>query len=274
MKLLFDNNMSPHIARGLHVLFNGEHKIVALRDHFGRGDIPDMEWIDRLGKEGGWCVVSQDVRITRNPVERDAFLNANLIGFFLAPAVRKAPLHVKTARLLQLWAPLQKIADSVESGLYEVPIRGDKLKALRNRRSSASTSRLPRPRPLLLHETRPVPIAALEGDLAVADLEEAAAAQTLGVAPFEDRPGTVLEQVLDDADHFGMGEVVLEHGADGRATMDRRLHHLVVDGILMIEPGKRGRVAAIERLDPCPHQRFWRHGLTSPALPAAAAAGR
>lgn len=131
MKLLFDNNMSPHIARGLDKLFNGAHQIIALRDYFGRADLSDVEWISRLGKEGGWCVVSEDVRITRNRIERDAFLAARLIGFFLAPAVRKAPTHIKTARLLFLWDHLQSISDSVESGLFEVPIRGTKLRQLK-----------------------------------------------------------------------------------------------------------------------------------------------
>ena len=134
MKLLFDNNMSPHIARGLDKLFNGGHRIVALKDHFKRADLPDVEWIGRLGTEGGWCVVSEDVRIARNRIERDAFLTARLIGFFLAPAVRKAPLHIKTARLLVLWEPMQKVAESVESGLYEIPIGGSRLKPLKNRR--------------------------------------------------------------------------------------------------------------------------------------------
>lgn len=131
MKLLVDHNMSPHVARGLHALFAGEHRIVALTDYFGRADVPDLEWIGRLGREGGWCVVSAEVRITKNRVERDAFLAARLIGFFLAPAVRKAPVRIQAARLLILWDRMQAIAASVESGLIEIQIRGDKLRQLK-----------------------------------------------------------------------------------------------------------------------------------------------
>src|SRR5262245_39742819 len=90
--------------------------------------------------------------------------------------------------------------------------------------------------PRLLHALLPaegplVPVAALE-DVPVGDhLEEAAAAQALGIAPFEDGPVAVLEQVVFDADHLGVAELALEHGADRRPAHERIPHDLVVDGV-------------------------------------------
>ncbi|KSV87127.1 hypothetical protein N181_19565 [Sinorhizobium fredii USDA 205] len=34
MKVLFDHNLSPRLARGLQALMGDEHEIVALRDKF------------------------------------------------------------------------------------------------------------------------------------------------------------------------------------------------------------------------------------------------
>ena len=122
--------MSPHIARGLNTLFNGEHRVVALKDHFGRGDLTDREWIERLGKERGWCVLSEDIRITRNPLERSAFLANSLVGFFLARSVRELPIHRKTARILILWDQMESISTSVRGGLFEIPIKSQKLRQI------------------------------------------------------------------------------------------------------------------------------------------------
>lgn len=115
----------------MNALFNGEHKVVALKDYFGRSDLADCEWIEQLGKEGGWCILSEDIRITKNPVERSAFLASNLVGFFLAKSVRRLPLHKKTARLLLFWDQMESVSRSVKAGLFEIPIKGDKLRQIR-----------------------------------------------------------------------------------------------------------------------------------------------
>jgi len=47
LKLFLDNNLAPRIARSLHALFDGEHRIVALRDMF-RKSASDVEWITAL----------------------------------------------------------------------------------------------------------------------------------------------------------------------------------------------------------------------------------
>ena len=132
MKVLFDHNLSRYIARGLNEIFAGEHLIVALEEHFGQSDLTDLEWISRLGNEGNWSVISADVRITRNRVERNAFLSADLVGFFLSPGLRKSPVHIQAARLLRVWPRIVAISENVERGLFELPLRGEKFRQLRH----------------------------------------------------------------------------------------------------------------------------------------------
>ncbi|MBS0480291.1 MAG: hypothetical protein JSR79_13480 [Proteobacteria bacterium] len=65
--------MPPALARGLNALFDGQHEIVALREKFGRSGVPDAEWITALGREGGWTVLSGDLRIAKKRPSRELF---------------------------------------------------------------------------------------------------------------------------------------------------------------------------------------------------------
>jgi|SRR5690348_1620936 len=47
-------------------------------------DIPDVEWLDRLGREGGWIIISADERISRNPAEKLVWRESHLTTFFFA----------------------------------------------------------------------------------------------------------------------------------------------------------------------------------------------
>lgn len=123
MRLLLDENLPPRAARSLQALFE-EHEIVALRHKFGRPGISDTEWIEALGREGRWSVLTADRRIGRNAIEREALLRNNLIAFVLAPALRKKPLHQQMARLLYIWPDIVGQSGLVSRGLFEISERG------------------------------------------------------------------------------------------------------------------------------------------------------
>src|SRR4051812_37463166 len=101
--------------------------------------------------------------------------------------------------------------------------------ATRSRRAAATCA---------VAERELVPVATLERDAAFDDAEEPAAAQPKRIAPLQDRPLAVLEQVLDDARHRGRRELALEHRADVRPPLDRRpLGHLMVDRVDGVQRG-------------------------------------
>lgn len=124
MKLLVDNNLPPRLARGLAALFDGEHQIQHIRDKFGTGSLSDEDWIELLGKEGGWCVLSGDRRIAKKRPSRELFLRANLIGFFLMPAVLDLKLNDQAARILTLWPSMTALPGAISRACFELPIKG------------------------------------------------------------------------------------------------------------------------------------------------------
>jgi hypothetical protein len=126
VKLIFDHNLSKYIGRSLNALFNGEHLITSIEDFFDRKDVSDLEWIERLGSEGGWTVMSADIRISKNKIERDAFRRAGLVGFFLSSGLRKKSVLVQTARILIVWDRLITISELTRPGLFELQERGEK----------------------------------------------------------------------------------------------------------------------------------------------------
>lgn len=123
MKLLFDNNVSPKVARAINELLREQSSAVALRDKFPP-NTPDEAWIAALGSEGGWAVVSGDRAITKNRAQRAAWLQTDLVGFFMEPALEKLDPLSQTARLIS-WLPTLEQQLKLLSGpaLFALPIR-------------------------------------------------------------------------------------------------------------------------------------------------------
>jgi hypothetical protein len=115
LRLLLDHNLSPRIARALDALFSGDHQIVALRERFHPA-ATDIEWITALDKEGGWAVLTQDLRIRTRPHERLAMDRARIVFFFLDGAWRKFD-----------------VVELTERGRFDLPINaGSKLRPHRD----------------------------------------------------------------------------------------------------------------------------------------------
>lgn len=95
-----------------------------------------------------------------------------------------------------------------------------------------------------------IPVSALEPNSAIDDIEEAAAPKSGRIAPFEDGPFPILEQILDDAFHFGVSELAAKHGPDRTSTSYGFLNDLVIGGIVCVEFGERVGIRAVERIDP------------------------
>ena len=90
----------------------------------------DAEWIDALGREGGWTVLSGDLRIARKRPSRELFLRAQLVGFFPLPAVTEQPLHGLASRILKVWPAMMQLASVTKAGVYEVGIKGGQFRQI------------------------------------------------------------------------------------------------------------------------------------------------
>ena len=81
MKLLVDHNLSPAIPRSLQHLYP-THEFAALSDKFP-ADTTDIDWMAELDREGGWAVLTKDLRIQFRPHERLALDRSKIVFFFL-----------------------------------------------------------------------------------------------------------------------------------------------------------------------------------------------
>ncbi len=132
MKLLLDHNLSPRIAKALDALFGPKHHIVALRDKFDP-DADDADWIGTLDQEGGWGVLTRDLRIRTKPHEREAMDRSRIVFFFLDGGWKKFGVEETTARLIRLIPKMANLLELQERGRIDLPINaGSKLRPHRD----------------------------------------------------------------------------------------------------------------------------------------------
>jgi hypothetical protein len=131
VKLLVDHNLSPAIARALQPLYS-EHHFIALRDRFPP-DTSDVDWMTALSDEGGWAVITKDLRIQFRPHERLALDRSKIVFFFLAGAWRKFSVPETAARLIRLVPIMATQVAIADRGRFELPINaGSKLRPHRD----------------------------------------------------------------------------------------------------------------------------------------------
>lgn len=131
VKVLFDHNMPPVIARSLNELIKLDgHEAIALRDKFPT-NISDIDYYKELGKEGGWIVISKDVKQVKKPAERDAILRSGVMVFYLKPAIQKQKVTEQTATIIWQWSNILKQFQLSDGGLFEMPVnKGSKFTVL------------------------------------------------------------------------------------------------------------------------------------------------
>jgi hypothetical protein len=131
VKLMVDHNLSPAIPRSLQLLFP-DHTFIALRDRFPV-DVSDTDWMKELDREGGWAVLTKDIRIQFRPHERLALDRSKIVFFFLGGAWRKYTVPETAARLIRLVPLMAKQVDIADRGRFDLPINaGSKLRPHRD----------------------------------------------------------------------------------------------------------------------------------------------
>ena len=108
MKCLFDNNLSPKLARTLKFLEGDDGiPVVHLKEKF-LSDTPDIEWIKKLNQEGGWFIITKDTHIRKRPHERKVWQESNIPIVFLSGAWTKIDFWSIAWRLIKYWPNLKE----------------------------------------------------------------------------------------------------------------------------------------------------------------------
>jgi len=132
MKFFFDNCVAPRFAAAIHALIVDDgHQAIHLRDRFPP-DTKDIDWLTALGEEGGWIIISGDIRISRNQHEKAAWLEAKLTTFFLSGNWQNLSMWEQAAKLVQRWPLIMDQAGKVEPGAgFEVKPKSPKFVQVR-----------------------------------------------------------------------------------------------------------------------------------------------
>jgi hypothetical protein len=131
VKFFIDNNISPRISRALRELENREENLVVhLKDKFSP-TTTDEEWMQQLGTEGDWVVVTCDTAISRNPHEIKAWLESGLIVFFLKSGWLSLAYWEFAWQLVKKWPLIKKKVSKASRGKgFIVPVRGVEIEEL------------------------------------------------------------------------------------------------------------------------------------------------
>jgi hypothetical protein len=122
VKVLFDHNMPPALARALNpVIELGGHQAFSLRDKFPI-TISDIDYFNELGKESDWIVISKDIANARRGPERRAILNSGVLAFYLSKSVQKQSITEQAATILWQWDRLVEQRKNNKNGLFQLPI--------------------------------------------------------------------------------------------------------------------------------------------------------
>lgn len=134
---MFDNCTSPVLASTLDGFVTHQgHRAFHIKDVpglQGGRHAADIEWIRYLREANEtWIFLSGDGRILRNKAEAAALRSAGLIGFVLAPAYQKSPLHLQASTILALWPDILELARRLSPpAMFEIPLgKRKKLKQL------------------------------------------------------------------------------------------------------------------------------------------------
>ena len=121
MKFFLDNCLPPRWARALSALSDSDIDVKHLREKF-KQDISDIDWIQKLSAEGGWTIISGDVRITKSLHERQAWLSSGLTAFFLVKGW-DFEFWDKTSRIVRWWPRIMEQTQMVQPGAgFYVPV--------------------------------------------------------------------------------------------------------------------------------------------------------
>lgn len=128
VKVLFDHNMPPRMARALHELIKDDgHEAHALRDFFPV-TVSDFEYFNKLDKN--WIVISKDLQNSRKKAERQEILNNKIVAFYLSPALQKKKVGEQAGSVLWHWDKMLSQREAVENGLFQLPENKSRFRSL------------------------------------------------------------------------------------------------------------------------------------------------
>lgn len=115
MRLFADNNVAPRFIEALERLVRPVDGIVLthLQSKFPRS-CNDVDWLRALGNEGGWVILSGDMRITRNRAELAVWRETGLPAFFIDEGWMRRQFWAQFLELVRWWPGIVRLGRSAQ----------------------------------------------------------------------------------------------------------------------------------------------------------------
>ena len=130
MRFFFDASISYRVAQALMMLRQAlvpPHELEAithLTERF-KESADDYDWLNTLAHEGGWVVLSADVRLARSNLQRKVWQDRPIVVFVLKKGWRGLGLWDGAWRLIRCWPDIVAAAGIADPGsAYEIAQNG------------------------------------------------------------------------------------------------------------------------------------------------------
>ena len=124
MRFFFDNNLSPHLAKGMLAF---QEDVTHLVEHFAP-DAKDVDWLPVIASNK-WPLVTRDERIRKNPAELNALRRYGIGAFFLGGKNRNRCQIIQ--QLVRNWPRIKELASKTSPPFaFRIPPTGSKIERI------------------------------------------------------------------------------------------------------------------------------------------------
>jgi hypothetical protein len=124
VKFFIDNCISKGMATAVAAIAESQgHEVIHLTRDFDPST-PDTVWIPAI-KDKGYVIISGDPRISRNPVNKAAWLESGLTAFFLGDGFASRRIWVQAEELMR-WFPhiIETVKECSPGSGFLLPFKG------------------------------------------------------------------------------------------------------------------------------------------------------
>lgn len=126
IQLYIDENISPYLAKGLHILEQGNGKeieVLSIKDVYGKGAL-DEDWIPKVGAVGG-IVITQDYNIFRKKQQRELYEKCGVGLFFIKPPSNNGYKYWEMVeQVINRWGEIKKLSNNRRPFAFSCTAKG------------------------------------------------------------------------------------------------------------------------------------------------------
>lgn len=131
MNFFFDNCLPKRLAHAVAIL-DDDHEVIHLQDRYA-ANTPDLKWLELLGTERAWNVISCDA-FNKTKEEKEAVRRLARCTFTFAGGYANLPIWTQAYKIIQRWPEVLKTAAGARVGqVFRVHLGSTKVEDITHR---------------------------------------------------------------------------------------------------------------------------------------------